>query len=156
MTSRSIPIPRYHDERRKAMPHFPHLSMTSALAILAAFSSVGTLAWGGYETFFGQMPDPMAAGAWPFYGVLLVAIIVLFCTCLYGLRWFFQYWLKEQKDMIVTQSAERREQMTLNREMLEVMKKNTEVTAKQNEWMEQIIKDSVKQHLTAPYPRPHQ
>ena len=52
-----------------------------------AIASISTLAVMSIKCLFGQIPNPADVNAWPFYGVLIVAIIALSLFILNLLRW---------------------------------------------------------------------
>jgi hypothetical protein len=52
-----------------------------------AMASISTLAVMSFKCLFGQIPNPVDVNAWPFYGVLIVAIVALSLFILSLLRW---------------------------------------------------------------------
>lgn len=52
-----------------------------------AVASISTLAVMSFKCIFGQIPNPTDVNAWPFYGVLIVAIVALSLFILSLLRW---------------------------------------------------------------------
>lgn len=115
-------------------------TITSAVPVLAA----------AIKAVLGQLPNPNDAGAWSFYGVLIVAIVVLFGCMVTALRWFFGYWMREQKDMWSCLREVIKENSSSNLAVAEAVRKNTEVTSKQNEWFDQHARGSLERALTFP------
>lgn len=84
-------------------------------------------------TVQGIIPLPDAAAEWPFYGVLISAIIVLFLSIAGILRWVATKWLAQQA---VTTAA--------IVENSEALKKVGETLEKQNAWFTDFGKNALQ------------
>lgn len=113
-------------------------------------ASLATLTWASFMAVFGQFTDPTVANSWPFYGVLIVAIIVLFVCGLAGLRWFVNHWQTKQDQMCSMIAEAFKEQAKSNQAVVSAVNENSKVTSKQNDWFEQYAQDALKGHLTFP------
>jgi hypothetical protein len=125
-----------------------------AMYIIGTVVSLATLTWGGITSILGQapIPDPTTAGAWSFYGVLIVAIIVLFlCMCAMA-RWFANFWLKKQEDMQKEMTDSHSLVSKSNQDVAGALRKLTDVVERQNEWFDQVYRDDIKHRLSSPKP----
>lgn len=113
-------------------------------------ASLATLTWASFMAIFGQFTDPTVANSWPFYGVLIVAIIVLFLCGVAGLRWFVTHWQAKQEQMCNMVAEAFKEQAKSNQAVASAVHENNKVTSKQNDWFEQFAKDSLRGHLPFP------
>lgn len=129
---------------------FTDLPMSVLSYLGGIMASLATLTWASFMAMFGQFTDPTIANSWPFYGVLIVAIIVLFLCGMAGLRWFVTHWQTKQEQMCNMVSEAFKEQAKSNQAVANAVHENTKVTSKQNDWFEQFAKDSLKGHLPFP------
>ena len=83
-------------------------------------------------TIQGLIPAPNEAAEWPFYGVLISAIIVLFLSVAGILRWVATKWLAQQA---VTTAA--------IVENSETLKKVSETLERQNAWFTDFGKNAL-------------
>lgn len=104
--------------------------------ILAAMASgaasalaLAEIAW---QAITGQVPSPEQAGQWSFYGVLIVAIIVLF-TSLATVIWW-----------VATKA------LPILQELVSALHRLNETTEKQVEYFDDIAKQAVRNALTSP------
>lgn len=84
-------------------------------------------------TIQSVIPLPNEAGEWPFYGVLISAIIVLFLSVAGILRWVATKWLAQQA---VTTAA--------IVENSETLKKVSETLERQNAWFSEFGKNALQ------------
>jgi hypothetical protein len=85
------------------------------------------IAW---QALTGQVPSPEQAGQWSFYGVLIVAVIVLF-TSLATVIWW-----------VATKA------LPILQELVSALHKLNETTEKQVEYFNDIAKQAVRNALT--------
>lgn len=122
------------------MPHPAHHILAEIPGpVLAAMStglaSVIALAEIAWQALTGQVPSPEQAGQWSFYGVLIVAVIVLF-TSLATVIW----WVATKGVQVI-------------QELTDALHKLNETTEKQVEYFDDIAKQAMRNALTSP---PHQ
>lgn len=124
-------------------------------------ASVITTGWGFAQIAIGELPDPNTAGAWSFYGVLIIAIIVLFSTFVISARWFFGYWLKKQEEMVRRQEISEEKMIqaldghtTSNHAVASNLATNNHLTSKQIEWFERFAAESMKLNFPGRRPKP--
>lgn len=111
------------------MPTYVQTAMAGGAAAVLALADV---AW---QAITGQVPSPEQAGQWSFYGVLIVAVIVLF-GCLASVI----YW-------VATKGLQAFQELTA------AMKKMNETLDKQNDYFDEIAKNAVRSALTSPPPK---
>jgi polyferredoxin len=106
---------------------------TPIVALMSAgLASAMTLAEMAWHAFTGQVPSPEQAGQWSFYGVLIVAIVVLF-TSLASVIWWGATKMLD----------------TLN-SLTEALHKLNETSEKQVEYFDDIAKQAMRNALTSP------
>lgn len=98
----------------------------------------------------GPIPDPNTAGSWSFYGILIVAIVVLFVTGIGFLQWFARVWLKKQEEMQGQANSALKEQAAANDRLTQAIDKNTEATREQKLFFDHVLQDAVKETLRTP------
>ncbi len=81
------------------MPAYVQAAMATGAAAVLALADV---AW---QAMTGQVPSPQEAGEWSFYGVLIVAVIVLFTSLASVIYWVATKGLKAFQDL--TQAMEK-------------------------------------------------
>jgi hypothetical protein len=96
---------------------------------LASAMALAEMAW---HAFTGQVPSPEQAGQWSFYGVLIVAIVVLFTSLASVIWWVATKGLQVVQDLTAA----------LNR--------LNETTEKQVEYFDDIAKQAMRNALTNP------
>lgn len=101
-------------------------------AMSAGLASVIALAEIGWQAMTGQVPSPEQAGQWSFYGVLIVAIVVLFTTLASVIWW------------IATKGLQAFQELTT------ALNKLNETTEKQVEYFDDIAKQAMRNALTSP------
>jgi hypothetical protein len=101
-------------------------------AMSAGMASVLALADVAARVLMGQIPSPDQAGQWSFYGVLIVAIIVLFTTLATVIWW----------------GASRGLDALTN--LTEALHKLNETSEKQVDFFDDIAKQAVRNALTIP------
>lgn len=118
------------------LPPAAHILAEIPAPILAAMSaglaSAMTLAEMAWHAFTGQVPSPEQAGQWSFYGVLIVAIVVLFTSLASVIWWVATKGLQVVQDLTAA----------LNR--------LNETTEKQVEYFDDIAKQAMRNALTNP------
>lgn len=119
------------------MPHRAHTLLTDIPghilgAMSAGAASALTLAEIAWQVLTGQVPSPEQAGQWSFYGVLIVAVIVLF-TSLTTVIWWG-----------ATKGLETLQNLT------EALKNVNETLERQNEFFDDVAKQAVRSALTIP------
>ncbi len=119
------------------MPHPAHHILAEIPGpVLAAMStglaSVIALAEIAWQALTGQVPSPEQAGQWSFYGVLIVAVIVLF-TSLATVIW----WVATKGVQVI-------------QELTDALHKLNETSEKQVEYFDDIAKQAVRNALTNP------
>jgi len=118
------------------LPPAAHILAEIPAPILAAMSaglaSAMALAEMAWHAFTGQVPSPEQAGQWSFYGVLIVAVIVLF-TSLATVIW----WVATKGVQVI-------------QELTEALHKLNETSEKQVEYFDDIAKQAVRSALTNP------
>lgn len=87
-------------------------------------------------TIQGLIPAPEDAAMWPFYGVLITAIIVLFLSIAGILRWVSTKWMQQQ-------SATN----TVISEINATLQKLVASTDHQNRWFEEFGKNALQMQL---------
>lgn len=98
-------------------------------AMSTGLASAIALAW---QALTGQVPSPEQAGQWSFYGVLIVAVIVLF-TSLATVIW----WVATKGVQVI-------------KELTEALHKLNETIEKQVEYFDDIAKQAMHSALTNP------
>jgi hypothetical protein len=96
------------------------------------FLSLGTLT----ASMAGIVPDPSDAAGWPFYGVLITAIVILGLSIAGILRWVATKWMQQQQ---ATNSVISEINATLQRLVVS--------TDHQNKWFEDFGKDALHTQL---------
>jgi p-aminobenzoyl-glutamate transporter AbgT len=112
------------------MPAYVQTAMATGAAAVLALADV---AW---QAITGQVPSPEQAGQWSFYGVLIVAVIVLFSSLASVIYWVATKGLKAFQDLT------------------QAMEKMNETLDKQNDYFDEIAKNAVRSALTTPPARP--
>jgi hypothetical protein len=118
----------------------PNLVLAS---MVSAAVSTCTLIGSGLMAMLGQVPTPTEAGMWPFYGVLIVAVITLFCSLAYVIRWMMTTGvgaIASVKEAVAVLS-------TSNESVREALEK-------QSAFFDSIGKDAIRQSLTQHYSKP--
>lgn len=101
-------------------------------AMASGAASVLALADVAWQAITGQVPSPEQAGQWSFYGVLIVAVIVLFTSLATVIWWVATKGLQAFQDL--TQALD----------------KLNETTEKQVEYFDDIAKQAMRNALTNP------
>jgi cytochrome c-type biogenesis protein CcmH/NrfG len=120
----NIPPPVQH-----ALTEIPAPILAAMSAGLASAMALAEMAW---HAFTGQVPSPEQAGQWSFYGVLIVAVIVLFSSLATVIWWGATKMLD-----------------TLN-SLTEALHKLNETSEKQVEYFDDIAKQAMRNALTVP------
>ena len=102
----------------------------------AGMGSVASAAGIAATTVMADVPTPLEAGKWPFYGVLLFFVIVLASTIAYMVRWYV-------KDQLVRQ--ERTEAVIAANTA--AINHHRESLEKVNEFWDELGKDIIKERL---------
>lgn len=101
-------------------------------AMASGAASVLALADVAWQAITGQVPSPEQAGQWSFYGVLIVAVIVLFTSLATVIWWVATKGLQAFQDLT------------------QALHKLNETTEKQVEYFDDIAKQAVRNALTNP------
>lgn len=120
----NIPPPIHH-----ALSEIPGPIIAAMSAGAASAIALAEIAW---QALTGQVPSPEQAGQWSFYGVLIVAIVVLFTTLASVIWW------------IATKGLQAFQELTT------AMNKLNETTEKQVEYFDDIAKQAMRNALTNP------
>lgn len=120
----NVPEPLHH--LMHEMPAYVQIAMSSGAAAALALADV---AW---QAITGQVPSPAEAGQWSFYGVLIVAVIVLFTSLAAVIYWVATKGLKAFQDLT------------------DAMAKVNDTLEKQNDYFDEIAKGAVRSALTTP------
>jgi cytochrome c-type biogenesis protein CcmH/NrfG len=119
-----MPHPAHH-----ILEHIPTYILAALSTGLASAMALAEMAW---HAFTGQVPSPEQAGQWSFYGVLIVAVIVLFSSLATVIWWGATKMLD-----------------TLN-SLTEALHKLNETSEKQVEYFDDIAKQAMRNALTVP------
>lgn len=119
------------------IPTYVQVAMSGGLAAALALAEVGLRA------VTGQVPSPDVAGQWSFYGVLIVAVIVLFSSLAAVIYWVATKGLRALSDLAATLSG-----------VQESMTKVNDTLEKQNDYFDEIAKGAVRSALTTPNGKP--
>lgn len=119
------------------MPLPPALHLADIPAFILAAMSAGAasaiaLAEIGWQALTSQVPSPEQAGQWSFYGVLIVAIVVLFSSLATVIWW------------VATKGVQ------ILQDLTSALHKLNETTEKQVEYFDDIAKQVVRNALTNP------
>jgi len=87
-------------------------------------------------TIQGLIPAPEDAAMWPFYGVLITAIIVLFLSIAGILRWVSTKWMQQQQTT-----------NTVISEINATLQRLVTSTDHQNKWFEEFGKHALQMQL---------
>lgn len=120
----NVPEPLHH--LMHDIPTYVQVAMSGGAAAALALADV---AW---QAITGQVPSPAEAGQWSFYGVLLVAVIVLFSSLAAVIYWVATKGLKAFQDLT------------------DAMAKVNDTLEKQNDYFDEIAKGAVRSALTTP------
>jgi cell division protein FtsL len=101
-------------------------------AMSAGAASVLALADVAWQVLVGQVPGPEQAGQWSFYGVLIVAVIVLFTSLASVIWWVATKGLQAFQDLTTALS------------------KVNDTLEKQNDYFDEVAKNAVRSALTNP------
>lgn len=123
-------IPEHFHTLLHEMPAYVQLAMSAGAAAALALADVA------YQAMTGQVPSPEQAGQWSFYGVLIVAVIVLFGSLASVIYWVATKGLKAFQDLT------------------QAMEKMNETLDKQNDYFDEIAKNAVRSALTSPPAKP--
>lgn len=115
------------------MPAYVQTAMATGAAAVLALADV---AW---QAMTGQVPSPEQAGQWSFYGVLIVAVIVLFSSLASVIYLVATKGLKAFQDLTDALGG-----------VKESMKKVNDTLEKQNDYFDEIAKGAVRSALTTP------
>ena len=107
--------------------------------VLAGASSVGILAQGAWRFVVGQVPDPNLAGSWSFYGILIVAIIVLFTSLATVIAWVATKGLNILREVV-----------SALKDLREGIGKVGESVDRTNEFMDSVGRDLIRHNLNKP------
>lgn len=117
-----------HNHLLEQIPNHVIAAMSAGAASAVALADV---AW---QALTGQIPGPEQAGQWSFYGVLIVAIIVLFTSLASVVWWGATKALKAFQDLAAA----------LNRV--------NDTLEKQNDYFDEVAVNAVRSALTSPPP----
>lgn len=120
----NVPEPLHH--LMHDIPTYVQVAMSGGAAAALALADV---AW---QAITGQVPSPAEAGQWSFYGVLIVAVIVLFSSLAAVIYWVATKGLKAFQDLT------------------DAMAKVNDTLEKQNDYFDEIAKGAVRSALTTP------
>jgi hypothetical protein len=115
------------------MPTYVQIAMSSGAAAVLALADV---AW---QAMTGQVPSPAEAGQWSFYGVLIVAVIVLFTSLAAVIYWVATKGLKTLSELADALAG-----------VKDSMSKVNDTLEKQNDYFDEIAKGAVRSALTTP------
>jgi len=112
------------------IPTYVQFAMSTGAASILALANTT------WRFMTGQIPDPHEAGEWSFYGVLIVAIIVLFTSLASVIYWVATKGFKAFQDLT------------------EAMEKMNNTLDKQNDYFDDIAKNAVRSALTTSTAKP--